>query len=100
MPFGFYILKWFILPFYSSLYYKIAAPRKVFCMVSSGFFFTPVGSRPSEDGFCRAGVSTPPCILELQPLCMSCEGVEEFYGVSEAVRVMAASAAWTRGCKD
>lgn len=59
-----------------------------------------MGSRPSEDGFCRAAVSTPPCILELQPLCMSCEGVEEFYGVSEAVRVMAASAAWTRGCKD
>lgn len=50
------------------------------------------GNGPSNDGFCRAGAKTPPCILELQPLCTSCQGVRECYRVCEAVRV-------TDGCQ-
>lgn len=93
----FFLVTVFLLP---SLCYKIAAPRKRFRVASSGFFFTPIGNGPSNDGFCRAGAKTPSCILELQPLCTSHEGVRECYGVCEAGRVTVASAAWTRGCED
>lgn len=78
--------------FYLPSLTKLLLPERCSAWHLVAFSLHLGGNGPSNDGFCRAGAKTPPCILELQPLCTSCQGVRECYRVCEAVRV-------TDGCQ-
>lgn len=97
----------FLLP---SLCYKMHTLKKLLpergsaLQLATFFFFSFLlhlsGNGPSNDGFCRAGLKTAPCVLVHQPLCKSSGDVVARYGLGEAGRVTAAGVVWTRGCED